>query len=131
MADLRTELAEVLADAISRELYESLMAATADHWRQWEYLTDAAKERYQAEGARIVADAILASPALAAHVRAERAGAVREAAEAAQDIATKATERASNEWTIGTQFALESRAKDWCAVRDWLRDRADRIEAGQ
>lgn len=53
-ADHVAALAEVLADSIGAELYESLMEASADEWRRWEFMTDAAKEKYCAEGARIV-----------------------------------------------------------------------------
>ncbi len=47
-----------LADSIGAELYASLMEASADEWRRWEYMTEAAKEKYRREAARIVAEAV-------------------------------------------------------------------------
>lgn len=39
--------------------------------------------------------------------------------------------RAAKPGTIGAQHALMSRADDWAVVRDWLRERAQRIREGQ
>lgn len=72
VAEVAGEEREALAEAIGAELYASLMEAGADQWRRWEFLTDAAKEQYRAEGSRIVADALLpVVAALTAKAKAE------------------------------------------------------------
>ncbi|WP_436702443.1 hypothetical protein [Nocardioides sp. BYT-33-1] len=53
----------VLVETFAREVYGRVMEATADRWRQWRYLTEAAKERYRAEAAEAMAEAL--GPALA------------------------------------------------------------------
>lgn len=54
----------------------------------------------------------------------ERRRALEDAADRANEMAANATARAAWPGTIGAQYALMSRAEDWCAVRDWLRDLA-------
>lgn len=60
MSDVRLtdEEREELGEALAPDLYLSVMEATADHWRQWRFLTDFAKETHRAEAGRIIADAV-------------------------------------------------------------------------
>lgn len=63
-----------LAEGIGQELYEALMEATADHWRQWRFLTDFGKETYRDQGARIVAAAVVPAVDRILAARAARSG---------------------------------------------------------
>lgn len=86
-ADEQVEaVTQVLGEALAPSLYEALMEATHDSWRQWRFLTPQAREKHRAHAAEMVAESLaptlLASPAFRAIVAAERAAALREAAEA-------------------------------------------------
>lgn len=65
---------EALADALAPSLYEALMEATHDSWRQWRYLNTHGREKHRKHAAEIVADALLPTvAALTAKARAEAA----------------------------------------------------------
>jgi hypothetical protein len=58
-----TGLRERVEAAVAQGLYERLMEATQDHWRQWHFLKDERKEAYRADAAEIIASALAATAA--------------------------------------------------------------------
>jgi hypothetical protein len=140
-AAAETDVSAVV-DAIGAELYQSLMEASADEWRRWEFLTDAAKEKYRAEGARIVRSAL--GPLLAdlsaarervrevegerdaadvrLHVEWHKAESRAESAEAAHEALRAGVEALADEW--------EGWAKKRSTPRiDAFRDAAEALRA--
>lgn len=88
MAELSENEREALVEGLAPDLYTSVMEVTADQWRRWEYLTDAAKETSRREAGRIVADALAA--AVEQIVARHTAAAVTAALNAAADEITQA-----------------------------------------
>ena len=116
---------EALADVLGAELYESLMEASADQWRRWCYLTDAAKEVYRAEAERIILGAFM--PAVERIVR-EREAKAR--AEALREYADLADSRERHMSAPRFKSTADGRERNvWNLVAYELRRRADQEAA--
>lgn len=90
-----------LSDAIGRELYESLMEATADQWRQWRFLTEHAKSVYMAEGSRIVAEGL--SPAVS-RILADRTAALEAERDDLRRLLERCAERVRHDHAYPMEF---------------------------